>query len=344
MRLPIKQKHIPITATIGVSILLYLVAAIRFPGILSMSVLLNLLYDNSFLGICAVGMTFVILTGGIDLSVGAVVACTSVAIAVLVRDFHMHPVLASLILMGMGVIYGMMIGSLIHFFDIPPFMATMAGLLFARGFCFVLSIDSIPINHPFYLKVSDISIPILDGNLSIPGIIFLLVLFVGIFLAGRTRWGRSVYAVGGNLQSANLMGLESGKTLIKVYAFSGFCSALAGSVYALYTFSGNGWAANYMEMDTIAAVVMGGTLLTGGVGSVFGTLFGVLIYGTIQTYITFDGTLSAWWTKIVIGILLFTFILLQRFLSQTSRFTSGAAQVSFSGQDEKAPAGAGEPI
>lgn len=336
MRLPIKQKHIPIVTTIAVTILLYLIAALRFPGVLSMSVLLNLFYDNSFLGICAVGMTFVILTGGIDLSVGGVVACTSVAIAVLVRDCHMHPALAALVLMGIGIVFGAFIGCLIHFFEIPPFLATLAGYFFARGFCFVLSMNSIPINHPFFLNVSNFSIPILGGNLAVAGMVFLVVLFVGMFLAARTRWGRSVYAVGGNLQSANLMGLESGKTIIKVYAFSGFCSTLAGAVYALYTFSGNGWAANGMELDTIAAVVMGGTLLTGGVGSVFGTLFGVLIYGIIQTYISFDGTLSAWWTKIAIGILLFTFILLQRFLSQTSRLTANSAKVTFTAPEENA--------
>jgi ribose/xylose/arabinose/galactoside ABC-type transport system permease subunit len=335
MRFAIKQKQIPIAATIGVTILLYLAVALRFPGVLSFSVLLNLLYDNSFLGICAVGMTFVILTGGIDLSVGGVVACTSVAIAVMVRDLHMHPAAASLIMLGLGVVYGIIIGCLIHFFDFPPFMATLAGYFFARGFCFVLSIDSIPINHPFFLELSNDSIPVFDGNLAIPGIIFLLVLFAGMFIANRTRFGRAVYAIGGNRQSANLMGLESGKTLIKVYALSGFCSALAGAVYALYTFSGNGWAADGMDLDTIAAVVMGGTLLTGGVGGVFGTLFGVLIYGIIQTYISFDGTLSAWWTKIAIGILLFAFILLQRFLSRNS--TVKATAVSLTIPEGKAP-------
>jgi ribose/xylose/arabinose/galactoside ABC-type transport system permease subunit len=327
MRLAIKQKYIPIAATIGVTILLYLAVALRFPGVLSFRVLLNLLYDNSFLGICAVGMTFVILTGGIDLAVGGVVACTSVAIAVMVRDLHIHPALASFIMMGIGVMYGAVIGCLVYFFEFPPFMATLAGYFFTRGFCFVLSIDSIPINHQFFLDLSGFSIPIFDGNLAVPGIIFLVVLFVGIFIANRTRFGRTVYAVGGNIQSANLMGLESGKILIAVYALSGFCSTLAGAVYALYTFSGNGWAADGMELDTIAAVVMGGTLLTGGVGGVSGTLFGVLIYGIIQTYISFDGTLSAWWTKIAIGILLFAFILLQRFLTRNSTVKAAAVSV-----------------
>lgn len=334
MRLPIKRKYIPIAATIGVWVLFYLGASIHFPGMLSMSVLLNLFYDNSFLGICAVGMTFVILTGGIDLSVGAVVACTSVAIAILVRNFQMHPGVAAMILMCIGVIYGTIIGCLIHFFEIPPFMATLAGQFFARGFCFVLSIDSIPINHPFLLNLSNFSIPILDSGLAVPGIIFICILLVGMFVAKQTRFGRNVYAVGGNIHSANLMGLESGKTIIGVYAISGFCSTLAGAVYALYTFSGNGWAANGMEMDAIASVVIGGTLLTGGVGSVFGTLFGVLIFGIIQTYISFDGTLSSWWTKIVVGVLLFVFILLQRFLSRTSQLSSEKAQVSLEVSEE----------
>ena len=185
MKFPIKQKHIPIAATIAVAVVLYLIASIRFPGFLSMRVLLNLFYDNSFMGICAIGMTFVILTGGIDLSVGAVVACTSVGIAVLVRDFHMHPLEASLILMCIGIVYGTIVGCLIHFFDIPPFMITLAGMFFARGFCFVLSIDSIPINHPFYMTLSNFSIPFLDGSLAVPGIIFLVTLFIGIFIASN---------------------------------------------------------------------------------------------------------------------------------------------------------------
>ncbi|WP_427928261.1 ABC transporter permease subunit, partial [Agrobacterium cavarae] len=135
---------------------------------------------------------------------------------------------------------------------------------------------------------------------------------VGILVAARTRFGANVYALGGNQQSAELMGVPVAKTTIGIYALSGFLSGLAGIVYTLYTSSGYSLATVGVELDAIAAVVIGGTLLTGGTGLVAGTFIGLMIQGLIQTYIVFDGTLSSWWTKIVIGILLFIFIVLQR--------------------------------
>lgn len=329
MKIKIKQHFIPTLATIGVFILAYLVSSIRFPGFLSMTVFLNLFTDNSFLGIMAVGMTFVILSGGIDLSVGSVVGCSSIAIAVLIRDAHLHPLVAVLLMLGCGTIFGSIMGYLIHFYKIPPFMVTLAGLFFARGLGFVISENCVPINVPFYSKLMNFNIPVLDGYLTTPAIIFIMVLAVGIFLAHRTRFGRAVYAIGGNEQSAELMGLKVGTTKVAIYAFSGFCSTLAGAVYSLYTYSGNAWAANGFEMDAIAAVVIGGTLLTGGIGYVFGTLFGVLTLGVIQTYISFDGTLSSWWTRIAIGLLLFIFIALQRFFSESSSAMVQKTHVTF---------------
>ena len=144
------------------------------------------------------------------------------------------------------------------------------------------------------------------------------MLLVALFVAHCTPFGRSVYAVGGSEDSAVLMGLPVRRTLIGVYTLSGFCSALAGVVFTFYMLSGYGLHAVGMELDAIAAVVIGGTLLTGGVGYVAGTLFGVLMLGIIQTLISFDGTLSSWWTRIVVGVLLFAFCLLQRLLSRRS--------------------------
>lgn len=131
--------------------------------------------------------------------------------------------------------------------------------------------------------------------------------------------GRTVYAIGGNEHSAVLMGLPVARTTVLVYAFSGFCSALGGVVFSFYMLSGYGLHAMGLELDAIAAVVIGGTLLTGGVGYVIGTLFGVLILGVIQTLISFDGTLSSWWTRIVIGTLLLVFCLLQRLMEARRR-------------------------
>jgi simple sugar transport system permease protein len=151
--------------------------------------------------------------------------------------------------------------------------------------------------------------------ISINVIIALVAALVGIYIAHATRFGRVVYAIGGSEPSARLMGLPVARTKVLVYTINGFCSALAGVVYSFYMLSAHGLYANGFEMDVISSVVIGGTPLTGGVGYVFGTLFGVLIQGLIQTIISFDGTLNSWWTKIVIGLLTLAFILLQRMLS-----------------------------
>jgi simple sugar transport system permease protein len=140
------------------------------------------------------------------------------------------------------------------------------------------------------------------------------VLIICVFVSLFTPFGRNVYALGGSESSAVLMGLPVGRTKIAIYAVGGFCSALGGIVYTIYTSSGNAIAATGLELDAIAAVVVGGTLLTGGVGYVAGTLLGLLIFGIIQTAIIFQGTLSSWWTRIAVGVLLLVFILLQKIL------------------------------
>jgi len=150
--------------------------------------------------------------------------------------------------------------------------------------------------------------------------IFIAVLIGGMIVAHFTRFGRNVYAMGGDPGSALLLGVPVARTTISVYMLSSVLATLAGIVYALYTRSGYPRAAVGLELDAIAAVVVGGTLLTGGVGFVAGTFVGVMIQGVIQTYINFDGTLNSWWTKIVIGLLLFVFIALQKVLSSRQNF------------------------
>src|SRR5215204_4739373 len=145
--------------------------------------------------------------------------------------------------------------------------------------------------------------------------IFLVVLVGGIFVAYFTEFGGNVYAMGGSENAALLLGVPVSRTMMGVYALSDFLAALSRVVYSLYTSSGYPLARIGVELDAIAPVVIGGTLLTGGVGYVAGTFIGVMIQGLIQTYITFDGTLNSWWAKIAIGVLLFLFIVLQKFLS-----------------------------
>ena len=263
-------------------------------------------------------MTFVILSGGIDLSVGGVVGLVSISLALLMEKHGMHAAAAIPLVLVMGAALGTAMGVCIHCFALPPFLVTLAGMFFARGLAFVLQLESLPITRYFDGIATALSVP-LGGKLALPAtaVILLAVFLIALWVAHFTRFGRNVYAVGGSEPSAVLMGLPVGRTKIGVYALSGFCAALAGVVYSLYTYSGNPTAGTGLELDAIAAVVIGGTLLSGGVGYLAGTLVGVLIFGIIQTAITFDGTLSSWWAKIVIGGLLLGFILLQMLLQRT---------------------------
>ena len=311
MRLRPSRSTIPLLATVAVFALLYTTAAIHYgENFFSYQVAVNLLQDNSFLGLAAIGMTFVILSGGIDLSVGAMIGLTSILAAKLIGQVGLHPLVVLPIVLALGISFGAGMGALIRFFGLPPFLVTLAGMFLARGAAFVIDMQSANINHPLYTSLSDFSF----DYFPVTAIVFLVALAIAVFVAHYTRFGRAVYAIGGAEQSAELMGLPVGKTKIGVYAVSGLCSSLAGIVYTIYMTKGDPTAGVMLELDAIAAVVIGGTLLTGGVGYMIGTLVGVLIYGTIQTVLSFEGTLSSWWTKIVIGILLLGFILLQRLL------------------------------
>ncbi|WP_169081746.1 galactofuranose ABC transporter, permease protein YjfF [Paenibacillus sp. PL91] len=312
----LKRQHLPVIVTICLLIAMFAAGSFRYTGFFSPQVLLNLLIDNAFLIIVAVGMTFVIVSGGIDLSVGSIIALTTMISASLVQQQGWSPavVIPAVLLIGSG--FGWVMGAIIHYFKIQPFIVTLAGMFLARGLCYVISINTITIDNAFYTSAAQTKVYLPGGYfISISVIIAILVVIAAVYLAHYTRFGRNTYALGGSEQSALLMGLPVTRTKILVYTFSGFCSALAGVVFTFYMLSGYGLHAVGLELDAIAAVVIGGTLLTGGVGYVAGTFFGVLIQGVIQTIISFEGTLSSWWTKIVIGLLLFLFIVLQRLLS-----------------------------
>ncbi len=312
MTLRVSRNSIPIIATTLVCIVLYAAAAMRYPGFFSYAVFVNFLRDNAFLGLAALGMTFVILSGGIDLSVGAMIGFTSIFAATVIEQSGLHPLIVAGLALLVGVGFGAGQGALVHFFRLPPFLVTLGGMFLARGLAFMISLESITIAHPFYSSVADVSYEYFPVSATI-----LLVAAAGaIYLAHWTRFGRNTYAIGGSESSALLMGLPVGRTKVMIYALSGLCSAAAGIVYTFYTSSGNATAGTMLELDAIATVVIGGTLLSGGVGYVTGTLVGVLIYGIIQTSIVFEGTLSPWWTRIVIGVLLLTFILLQKLVQR----------------------------
>jgi len=265
--------------------------------------------------VIAIGMGFVILSGGIDLSVGAVLALSTMIAAWLLQVAHWPPLAVIATVLALGFLFGGGMGAVIHYFRLQPFIVTLAGMFLARGLCYLISIESITIEDPLFVAMSQTQIPFFGGFLSPGALIALAMLAFAVWLAHYSAFGRAVYAVGGNEQSAAMMGLPVGRTRILVYAFSGFCASLAGLLFAFYMLSGYGLHAQGTELDAIAAVVIGGTLLTGGYGYILGALSGVLVLGTIQTLIAFDGTLSSWWTKIVIGGLLFVFCVVQRMMA-----------------------------
>jgi len=320
------RRFIPITATAVLAFMAYGIGSIYFDGLRNPQVFLNLFRNSSYLLISAVGMTFVILTGGIDLSVSGVVVLTTVVSAALLRD-GTNPWLVILIVLTIGMSLGAIMGSFIVYLKVQPFIATLAGMWFARGMCFFISDNAINIDERTFtiLGQTRILIPGLkewadaQGTpapyISIPVVVGFIVLLGAIYIAHFTRFGRTVYAIGGGEQSARLMGLSVNRTLLLVYTFNGLCSALAGLAFCLFVSSGHGMYAPGFELDVIASVVIGGTLLTGGSGYVIGTFFGVMVLAITQALIQFIGSLSSWWTKIVIGVLMLIFIGVQALLA-----------------------------
>ncbi len=313
-------------ATLGVFLCIYLFGALMYgeKGFTSLRTFLNFFVDNAYVGISAVGMTMVLITGGIDLSVAAVASLTGMFVAYGTTVLGIHPLLCMLFSVVVGTGLGLLMGATIHYLSVPPFITTLTGMFLARGVCSLISRESISISHPmiddwagwkiYLMKFSDgewVKIkPVAYITVSV--MIFIVMIIIGTILLQRTKFGRNVYAIGGNEQSAKLMGLPVGRTKVLVYGINGFCSALAGIAYVLYVKSGWNLALMGGELDVISSAVIGGVMLTGGVGYMMGTMFGVLLKATIPSLITFAGNLSSWWGKIATGVLLLIFIIIQR--------------------------------
>ena len=321
------RRFLPLTATILLFSLAYIVGAVFYPGMRDSQVFFTLFITSPYLLINAVGETFVIISGGIDLSVSGMIALTSTASAALLRG-GWNPWVVMLTMIAMGAALGTIMGLLITYMKVQPFIATLAGMWFARGMCYIISDLEVRIYDPLYklLAGTKLLIPGLADPVTQKGdyvtilvVLSTVILALGIYIAHYTKFGRTVYSIGGNNganeQSARLMGLPVNRTKVLVYTFNGVCSALAGIAYSIYVGSGHGThASNGYEMTVIAAVVIGGTMLSGGQGYVFGSLFGVLTTALIQTLIQFNGKLSSWWTSIAIGVLTLFFIGVQSLL------------------------------
>ena len=311
--------------TILLFVVMYIVGIVVFhdKGFTKTQVFLNLLISNAGLIVIATSMTMVLITGGIDISVGSVVALTCMLLAWMMENKGIGAVPAVILVLFIGVVFGLVQGYLVAYMKIQPFIVTLAGMFFARGMTAIISTDMISIKNETFLSWAQAKMympfggyvnkkGIIVNPYIYPSVVIALVILVLIFIMLKyTKFGRSIYAIGGNEQSALLMGLNVRRTKLKVYVLDGFLAAFGGFLFCLNTCSGFVEQAKGFEMEAIASAVIGGTLLSGGVGNVFGSLFGVLIKGTIETFINFQGTLSSWWTKITIAALLAFFIILQ---------------------------------
>ena len=300
-------QHGPVLLTLAVFLVVYFIGSQMYPVMQKPQVFFNLFINDASLLLVSIGMTMVILTGegGIDLSVGGVIALVSTASAALLRG-GMSPYLVLPLMIVLGIVFGAMMGWIIQYLKVQPFIATLMGLYLARGLAYIISLTSVTITDPVYKQIAltPIYIPFFENVYIYPtALVGPIMLLVTIYLSFFTRFGRTIYAMGSNEQSAILMGLPVARTKILVYAFSGLCSALGGIVFSISLLAGYGQFATGMELDSIAAVVIGGTSLSGGTGNVIGTLFGVLIHGTIVSILQFNGTLSSWWTRIGVGVL-----------------------------------------
>lgn len=259
-------------------LLLYLVLASRAPNFISSANQFNILRDAAFVGIIAWGMTLVLISGEIDISVGANAAFSGVVLALMIRSGIAIPVACILVIL-LGTAIGLAAGVLRAIFDIPSFIVTLALWLGLRGLAQVMS-GAVPVVIP-EIGFQDLG----SGNLfgvPLPAIFMVILFVIFIFIARRTVFGRSVYAVGGNAEAANLSGIRVPLIRISVFAITGCLASFAGVLFASRLGSGNSAAATGLEFDVIAAVVVGGTSLFGGRGSMIGTLLGVLFIAALS--------------------------------------------------------------
>jgi ribose transport system permease protein len=283
------------------------VGAMRYYEFPTPENLVNVLRQNSMLGLVALGMSFVILTGGIDLSVGALLAVAGVVAARLASGNAVVAVLAGV---GAAALLGLVNGLVITKARIQPFVVTLAMLIAARGAALgVTGEQSIGVAGSAsgfaWLGRGEL------GPVPVPVLLFALAYAVGWLVLRYTRFGRYVYAVGDDAEAARLMGLQVDRVLVSTYVLSGALSGLAGVVLAARLGAGQPVAGTGWELDAIAAVVVGGTLLTGGQGGVAQTLVGVLLLGVIFNLFNLEGTISPWWQWVLRGAFLLGVVLVQ---------------------------------
>ncbi len=323
-RFRLRLESLPTVAALAIFVGMVVYGEVAYGRIVQFSTLSNLLINNAHLIIVAVGLTFVILTGGIDLSVGAVIALTSVSGVIMINS-GMDPWLGMVLMVLIGSVLGLFSGILIQYFNVQPFIATLAVMFLARGLASILSTvpERLADESPVRLLAENLKVidgPKVNDLVITPGVLIaVVVVAIAFFVLHRTRMGRTVYAIGGSEPSAALMGLPVARTKVWIYVISGTLAGLASVVYtarlgSAQNITGIGW-----ELDAIAATVIGGTLLTGGAGYVLGSVIGALVLGLMNVLITRDGGIRPEATTIITGGILLVFVLLQRAVAARQR-------------------------
>ena len=319
----IDSSNFLLIVTIGLFVAMYILGLIVYNnrGFGNVQTFLNMFIDNAGLLVAASGMTLVMITGGIDISVGSVVGLVCMILAHSMEYSGVPCGVAILMVLMFGIVFGAVQGFLISYMELQPFIVTLAGLFFCRGLTAIISADTIAIKNKAFLAMANFNVVLghvvnkrgkLVALFVHPNVIIALITVIVVWYILRyTKFGRNLFAIGGNEQSALLMGINVKKNKFFAYMVEGFLASLAGLLFCLNTTGGFVEQARGFEMDAIASAVIGGTMLTGGVGNVIGTFFGVLIKATIETLIRCQGTLSSWWNRIILSLILCLFIVLQ---------------------------------
>ena len=360
VREPLTDTQLLMYISIGIFVVMYAAAAFTLKGgFLKPQMIFDLLNDNAALIIISCALTIVMIGGGINISVGGVIGLTVMSCALFLNNNHIESsalsILVTLLLaLGIGLGFGLLQGFLVAHLEIQPFIVTLAGMFLARGLTTILSVNPVKVAHEGFLslvktklKISWLGYTAQNGNLipakiEIGAIVAVAVVIVMFLILRYTRLGRNIYAVGGNRQSALMLGINVKSTVFWSYVISGLLSGLAGFVFLMHKPAGNASVAMRSEMDAIASSIIGGTLLTGGVGNVIGTFFGSMILATIQKIIALSPLNASWWQEMASGAMLSFFILLQSLvLMRKNRSKRKAKEKTTAKAAEEKPSGAG---
>ena len=320
----VSDTNLLLMITIVVFFVMYISAMIFLgSGFLKPQAFFNILNAQAALIITACGMSLVMITGGIDISVGGVVALVSMSCAVFLDFGGGNPYTAILLALAIGLAFGLVQGFLVAYLDIQPFIVSLAGMFFARGMTTIVHTNPFNVENEAFtkLKMTRVIIPgmgsvnkkgiYVDAYVELGVVVALLIVVILFCVLRWTKLGRAFYAVGGNQQSALMLGINVKRTKFLAHLICSILAGIGGYVYFLHVGSGSPSHASGMEMNAIASSIIGGTMLTGGVGNIVGTFFGVLSRGTIQDIVASAGLEQAWWTGITVAAMLCIFLIVQ---------------------------------